>query len=147
MASGLHLQCCATTNNDTHCVEHTHTHTHTCTRDTRAHRAHYFVSAVCCVCKKPSKFICPTCKKLGLPPSCYCGKKCFKGDWKEHKKVITSFELISCWSMVLLIGFANISRTHFINNGICAQISFTRWWPRPKKWKFSHVLAIQGAWF
>lgn len=30
---------------------------------------------------------CPTCIKLGIPPSRFCGQDCFKSYWEEHKKV------------------------------------------------------------
>ncbi|CAM9648863.1 unnamed protein product [Laminaria digitata] len=31
---------------------------------------------------------CPTCIKLGLPPSRYCSQQsCFKGDWSQHKAI------------------------------------------------------------
>ena len=30
---------------------------------------------------------CPTCVKLGLPPSRFCSQECFKSSWNEHKTV------------------------------------------------------------
>jgi methionyl aminopeptidase len=29
---------------------------------------------------------CPTCKKLGLPPSFFCSQECFKAHWGDHKQ-------------------------------------------------------------
>ncbi|KAL7696905.1 methionine aminopeptidase [Lotmaria passim] len=29
---------------------------------------------------------CPTCKKLGLPPSFFCSQECFKTHWADHKQ-------------------------------------------------------------
>ena len=44
---------------------------------------------LCCTpgCGKPASMACPTCLKLGLPPSRFCGQECFKGNWNEHKLV------------------------------------------------------------
>jgi methionyl aminopeptidase len=36
-------------------------------------------------CGKPAKMGCPTCLKLGIPPSRFCGQECFKGYWDTHK--------------------------------------------------------------
>jgi len=36
-------------------------------------------------CGKPAKMACPTCQKLGIPPSRFCDQVCFKGYWDEHK--------------------------------------------------------------
>ncbi|KAG1756816.1 methionine aminopeptidase [Suillus paluster] len=33
----------------------------------------------------PSKLECPTCNKLGIRGSFFCGQECFKGNWKTHK--------------------------------------------------------------
>ncbi|KAG2750075.1 methionine aminopeptidase [Suillus brevipes Sb2] len=33
----------------------------------------------------PSRLECPTCNKLGIRGSFFCGQECFKGDWKTHK--------------------------------------------------------------
>eukprot|EP00939_MAST-03C_sp_MAST-3C-sp1_P001320 g1320.t1 len=41
----------------------------------------------CEACKKPSTLMCPTCKKLGLEPSYFCSKECFKKNWSTHKVV------------------------------------------------------------
>ena len=39
-------------------------------------------------CEKPASTLsCPTCIKLGLPPSFFCDQACFKANWKEHKKL------------------------------------------------------------
>jgi methionyl aminopeptidase len=43
------------------------------------------VSTVCSMCQKPSTLTCPTCKKLGLAPSYFCGKVCFQAAWPTHK--------------------------------------------------------------
>lgn len=31
------------------------------------------------------RFSCPTCAEIGLPPSYYCTKDCFRSDWPKHK--------------------------------------------------------------
>ena len=36
-------------------------------------------------CQKPAVLACPSCLKLGLPPSRFCGQECFKANWNEHK--------------------------------------------------------------
>jgi methionyl aminopeptidase len=36
-------------------------------------------------CNKPAVLACPSCLKLGLPPSRFCGQECFKENWSEHK--------------------------------------------------------------
>lgn len=36
-------------------------------------------------CGKPAKLACPTCVKIGLPPSYFCSQECFKGYWSQHK--------------------------------------------------------------
>ena len=36
-------------------------------------------------CGKVAEMACPTCLKLGLPPSRFCGQDCFKSNWNEHK--------------------------------------------------------------
>eukprot|EP01042_Synura_sphagnicola_P025383 gene25383-32598_t len=38
-------------------------------------------------CGKLAHMACPTCIKLGIPPSRFCGQECFKSSWEEHKKV------------------------------------------------------------
>lgn len=35
----------------------------------------------------PSRLECPTCHKLGIQGSFFCGQDCFKADWKTHKLV------------------------------------------------------------
>jgi len=40
---------------------------------------------ICQKCKKSSQMQCPTCLKLGLPPSYFCSQECFKSEWPEHK--------------------------------------------------------------
>lgn len=34
-----------------------------------------------------SKLLCPTCLKLGLPPSIFCSQECFKSNWTWHKAI------------------------------------------------------------
>ena len=36
-------------------------------------------------CAKPATMQCPTCIKLSLPPTFFCGQECFAGFWKFHK--------------------------------------------------------------
>ncbi|ETW04877.1 methionine aminopeptidase, type I [Aphanomyces invadans] len=38
-------------------------------------------------CGKPGKMVCPTCKKIGVPPgiSSFCTQDCFKQYWPHHK--------------------------------------------------------------
>lgn len=36
-------------------------------------------------CGKEAKMGCPTCLKLGIPPSRFCSQECFKGYWEIHK--------------------------------------------------------------
>ncbi|CAI5745950.1 unnamed protein product [Peronospora destructor] len=38
-------------------------------------------------CVKKGSLVCPTCKKLGIPPvmSSFCSQQCFKGYWSSHK--------------------------------------------------------------
>ena len=38
-------------------------------------------------CGKPASMACPTCIKLGLPPSRFCDQECFKGNWNIHKEL------------------------------------------------------------
>lgn len=38
-------------------------------------------------CNKPAVLACPSCLKLGLPPSRFCGQECFKSSWSEHKSM------------------------------------------------------------
>ncbi|TFK54915.1 methionine aminopeptidase [Heliocybe sulcata] len=35
----------------------------------------------------PSKLECPTCSKLGIKGSLFCGQECFKTNWKTHKLI------------------------------------------------------------
>jgi len=35
----------------------------------------------------PSRLECPTCSKLGIRGSFYCGQECFKSGWKTHKLI------------------------------------------------------------
>ncbi|EIM89990.1 methionine aminopeptidase [Stereum hirsutum FP-91666 SS1] len=44
-------------------------------------------SAKCPNGNPPSKLECPTCHKLGIQGSFFCGQECFKADWKMHKRV------------------------------------------------------------
>lgn len=36
-------------------------------------------------CGKPASMACPTCIKLGIPPSRFCSQTCFKDNWDQHK--------------------------------------------------------------
>jgi methionyl aminopeptidase len=36
-------------------------------------------------CGKPAAMACPTCLKLGIPPSRFCSQSCFKDNWDQHK--------------------------------------------------------------
>lgn len=38
-------------------------------------------------CTKPARMACPTCLKLNIPPSRFCGQTCFTSFWEEHKKL------------------------------------------------------------
>jgi methionyl aminopeptidase len=38
-------------------------------------------------CEKEANLACPTCLKLGLPPSRFCGQDCFKEYWSIHKSL------------------------------------------------------------
>jgi methionyl aminopeptidase len=38
-------------------------------------------------CGKQAKMGCPTCLKLGIPPSRFCSQECFKGYWDIHKNL------------------------------------------------------------
>ena len=38
-------------------------------------------------CVKPAAMQCPTCIKLSLPATYFCGQECFAGFWKFHKMV------------------------------------------------------------
>jgi methionyl aminopeptidase len=38
-------------------------------------------------CNKPAVLACPSCLRLGLPPSRYCDQECFKANWSTHKAV------------------------------------------------------------
>lgn len=44
---------------------------------------------ICCTpgCGKPANLACPTCLKLQLPPSRFCGQECFKANWNDHKSI------------------------------------------------------------
>ena len=39
------------------------------------------------LCGKPAQMACPTCLKLGIPPSRFCDQTCFKSYWEKHKIV------------------------------------------------------------
>ena len=47
------------------------------------------VQHMCCTpgCGKPANMACPTCLKLGLPPTRFCDQECFKNSWNDHKKL------------------------------------------------------------
>lgn len=36
-------------------------------------------------CGKKATLQCPTCLKIGIQGSYFCGQECFKGYWKSHK--------------------------------------------------------------
>mmetsp|Transcript_4307 Transcript_4307/g.6957 ORF Transcript_4307/g.6957 Transcript_4307/m.6957 type:complete len:416 (-) Transcript_4307:428-1675(-) len=38
-------------------------------------------------CGKPALLACPTCLKLGIPPSRFCDQTCFKSYWDQHKSL------------------------------------------------------------
>ncbi|KAH8829157.1 peptidase M24, structural domain-containing protein [Flagelloscypha sp. PMI_526] len=44
-------------------------------------------SSTCINGNPPSKMECPTCMKLGIRGSVFCGQPCFKAGWKSHKIV------------------------------------------------------------
>lgn len=44
-------------------------------------------------CGKPASMACPTCVKLGLPPSRFCSQDCFKSSWILHKELHKSVKL------------------------------------------------------
>jgi len=43
-------------------------------------------------CGKDAKLKCPTCVKLNFEGSMFCSQDCFKGYWKEHKKIHSKFD-------------------------------------------------------
>nr|CCA21630.1 methionine aminopeptidase putative [Albugo laibachii Nc14] len=44
-------------------------------------------------CNESGTLVCPTCKKLGIPPvmSTFCSQQCFKGYWSHHKSLHAMF--------------------------------------------------------
>lgn len=38
-------------------------------------------------CENEATMSCPTCLELGIGPSRFCSQECFKGYWKQHKKI------------------------------------------------------------
>lgn len=44
-------------------------------------------------CSKRGSLVCPSCKKLGIPPamSTFCSQECFKGYWSTHKALHKMF--------------------------------------------------------
>lgn len=38
-------------------------------------------------CEKAASLACPTCIKIGIPPSRFCGQECFKNNWATHKEL------------------------------------------------------------
>lgn len=36
-------------------------------------------------CRKKATLQCPTCLKIGIQGSYFCGQDCFKDNWKAHK--------------------------------------------------------------
>lgn len=43
-------------------------------------------------CGKPASMACPTCLKLGIPPSRFCDQQCFKDNWEQHKALHSSIK-------------------------------------------------------
>lgn len=43
-------------------------------------------------CDKPAKMACPTCIKLGAPPTRFCDQDCFKASWAKHKELHTAIK-------------------------------------------------------
>jgi methionyl aminopeptidase len=44
-------------------------------------------SSICLNGNPPSRLECPTCHKLGIKGSFFCGQECFKAGWKTHKVI------------------------------------------------------------
>ncbi|KAH9951332.1 methionine aminopeptidase [Amylocystis lapponica] len=44
-------------------------------------------SSICPNGHPPSRLECPTCSKLGIKGSFFCGQECFKAGWKTHKVI------------------------------------------------------------
>eukprot|EP01041_Mallomonas_annulata_P002099 gene2099-4104_t len=44
-------------------------------------------------CEKEATLACPTCIKLGLPPSRFCCQDCFKANWNVHKELHKAVKL------------------------------------------------------
>jgi predicted RNA-binding Zn-ribbon protein involved in translation (DUF1610 family) len=38
-------------------------------------------------CGKTATLACPTCIKIGIPPSRFCNQECFKSSWSLHKEL------------------------------------------------------------
>ncbi len=38
-------------------------------------------------CQNTATLACPTCLKLGIPPSRFCSQECFKNNWSTHKQL------------------------------------------------------------
>lgn len=38
-------------------------------------------------CTNQATLACPTCLKLGIPPSRFCSQECFKNNWNTHKQL------------------------------------------------------------
>jgi methionyl aminopeptidase len=43
-------------------------------------------NSVCSECGEPSTLQCPTCIKLGMPATHFCGKTCFSIAWPHHNR-------------------------------------------------------------
>lgn len=56
-------------------------------------------------CGKEAGLHCPTCIKLGIKGSFFCGQECFKSNWKDHKKV---HELVGEYTITLPEALSNV---------------------------------------
>jgi hypothetical protein len=48
-------------------------------------------------CPNPASMQCPTCVKLELTPTYFCGQECFTGYWKFHKMAHKKKEVIPAY--------------------------------------------------
>ncbi|KAG9400166.1 Methionine aminopeptidase 1 [Aphanomyces cochlioides] len=94
-------------------------------------------------CNQPGKMVCPSCKKLGIPPSIssFCTQDCFKTYWLHHKSLHKMFTTTAKVDKFQGFNFTSALRPGIVS----AKKTVPGHIPRPEYWFSGVPIAEQQA--